>query len=495
VRNRVEEGPPESEVTLPTEQDRSSTLAIISVLSFAGVAVAVVQTLLVPIIPELPSLLGVSADDASWLITATLIGSVVATTSLSRLADMFGKRRMLLVSLGCLLVGSLIAVVGTSLVVLIIARVLQGFAIALVPIGMSIMRDELPRERLAGAVALMSATIGIGAAVGLPLSGWIYSQFGWHAIFWMSAAVALGMIISVVIVVPESPVRSGGRFDYAGAILLSLALTTVLLGITKGGTWGWGSTPTLGSFVIGIALFAAWWPLEFRAADPVVDLRTSMRRPVALTNAASLFLGFAMYANLLTTTQLLQLPKSTGFGFGVSPLAAGLALLPAALAMVILTPVSARITKRFGARSTLMSGSLILLVGFVGRSFVMGTELLVVLGAVIVSGGTAFAYSSLPVLIMRAVPMHETAAANGLNTVVRMVGTAISSATVAALLTGMLMAVGDQLFPSEAAFRTIFLCAGAGALIAFIIAIYIPDRVTDQPDQADIIDGSEPSRR
>lgn len=469
----------------------TSTAAIVGVLSIAGVAVAIMQTLLVPIIPELPHLLSTSSEDASWLITATLIASVVATPSLSRLADMFGKRRMLLISLGCLLVGSLIGVAGNSLVLLIIARSLQGFAVALVPIGMSIMRDELPRERLAGAVALMSATIGIGAAVGLPLSGWIYSEFGWHAIFWSSAVIALIMILAVVLVIRESPVRSGGRFDYKGAILLSLALTSVLLGITKGGSWGWTSVLTLGSFAIGLALFAAWWPLEIRCSEPIVDLRTSTRKPVALTNAASLVIGFAMYANLLTTTQLLQLPTSTGFGFGVSAMAAGVVLLPAAMVMVILAPVSARITRHFGARSTLMFGSVILIVGYVGRSFIMSTELQVVLGAILVSCGTAFTYSSLPVLIMRAVPMHETAAANGLNTVVRMIGTSIASATVAALLTSMLIHVNGNAFPSEGAFRAVFLSAAAASLIGLLIAVFIPDRVTDQPDESDIIDGTE----
>ena len=481
--------------TLTDSRTRSSTAAIIGVLSIAGVVVAIMQTLLVPIIPYLPGLLNVSSEDASWLITSTLIASVVATPSLSRLADMYGKRRMLLVSLSCLLIGSLLGVVGNSLILLIIARSLQGFAVALVPIGMSIMRDELPRERLAGAVALMSATIGIGAAVGLPLSGWIYSEFGWHAIFWMSTLIAVVMIIAVLVVVRESPMRTGGHFDYRGAILLSLALTSVLLGITKGGTWGWTSPWTPGAFILGLALFAAWWPMEMRVQDPIVDLRTSIRRPVALTNAASVVIGFAMYVNLLTTTQLLQLPESTGFGFGISALAAGAVLLPAALAMVVLAPVSAGVAEGFGARATLIFGSVILVIGYVGRSFIMSTELQVVVGAVVVSCGTAFTYSSLPVLIMRAVPLHETAAANGLNTVVRMIGTAIASATVAALLTTMMMSVGNAFFPSEAAFRAVFLSAGAAALIGLILAVLIPDRVTDQLDEADIIDGTQQARQ
>jgi len=480
--------------SVPTPSSGSSTTAIIGVLSIAGVVVAVMQTLLVPVIPDLPLLLHTSPENASWLITATLIASVVATPSLSRLADMHGKRRMLLVSLGCLLAGSLLGVVGHSLIQLIVARSLQGFAVALVPIGMSIMRDELPREHLAGAVALMSATIGIGAAVGLPLSGWIYSQFGWHAIFWMSTAIALIMIVAVLVVIRESPVRSGGRFDYRGAVVLSIALTSVLLGITKGGSWGWSSMLTLGSFALGFALFAVWWPMELRITNPIVDLRTSTRRAVALTNAASLVIGFAMYVNLLTTTQLLQLPASTGFGFGISPLAAGVVLLPAALAMVILAPVSARITRRYGARSTLIFGSVILALSYVGRTFVMSAEAQVVVGAVLVSCGTAFTYSSLPVLIMRAVPLHETAAANGVNTVVRMIGTAIGSAVVAALLAALLMNLDGDYFPSQTAFRAVFLCAAGAALIGLILALFIPDRVTDRPDESDIIDGTEIAR-
>lgn len=453
---------------------RWPTGVVITVLALAGLVVAVMQTLLVPLVPELPQLLGVSGDDASWLITATLLASAVATPSLSRLADMHGKRRMMLVSLAVMAAGSVLGAVGGSLGLLILARVLQGCGMALIPIGMSIMRDELPRERLGAAVALMSATLGIGAAVGLPVSGLIYTHFGWHALFWISAVLAVVMLVAVRIVIPESTVRSGGSFDGVGAALLSGALVALLLGITKGGHWGWVSEPTLACFVGAAVLLALWIPWEFRVGQPLVDLRTTIRRPVLLTNVSSFLVGFAMYCNMLSTTELLQMPTSTGYGFGLTIVQAGLAMLPAALMMVLLAPVSAGITRRFGARVTLMVGAGTLAGGYLLRVFLMDSTWQIVLGAMVVSCGTAIAYASMPVLIMRAVPVTETAAANGLNTVLRSVGTATASAAVAAILTTVTMVVGDKVFPSQAAYQHIFVLAACAAALGGIVAFGIP---------------------
>ena len=200
------------------------------------------------------------------------------------------------------------------------------------------MRDELPKERVSSAVALMSATLGIGGALGLPLSGVIYTQFGWQAIFWISAIGAAVLIVAVLVLVPESTVRTIGRFDYVGALLLSVILTSLLLAISKGAAWGWGSRPVIGLFVLCALTLAAWFPYELRVGQPLVDLRTSGRRPVLLTNISSLLAGFAMFANLLLTTQQLQIPTATGYGFGLAVTLAGLASIPSGLAMVLMAP-------------------------------------------------------------------------------------------------------------------------------------------------------------
>ncbi|MDI1291049.1 MAG: MFS transporter [bacterium] len=464
---------------------------VIGVLAMAGMTVALMQTLLVPLIPDLPALLGVRAEDASWLITITLLASAVATPSISRLADMFGKRRMLLLSLSALFLGSVLGAFGTSLPLLITARALQGFAFALIPVAMSIMRDELPRERLAAAVGLMSATLGIGAAVGLPLAGFVFTHFGWHAIFWVSAAMAFMMLVAVSIVVPESPVRSGGRFDGLGALLLSAGLVCVLLAITKGGHWGWTSPTTLGFLLASAVLLALWTPWELRNPQPIIDLRTTAHRPVLLTNVAAFLTGFAMLVNLITTTQLLQAPEATGYGFGLSVMQAGLALLPAAVAMIVFARISALITRRFGARLTLIAGAAVLATGYIGRMFLMDSELQVILGAVFVSCGTILSFAAMPVLIMGSVPLNETAAANGLYTVLRNIGTATASAAVAAILTTSVVSVGGSVFPSQAAFQQVYALAALAALLGGAAALGIPRRGRDSTEVVDFAEVPE----
>jgi len=448
--------------------------AITTVLCVSGTVVALQQTLVVPLLPDFPTILHASADNVSWLVTATLLTGAVATPIVSRLADMVGKRRMMLVSMLAMVAGSILAASAASLVPLVAGRALQGFASALIPVGISILRDELPRERVSGAVALMSATLGIGAAIGLPLSGVIYAHLGWHAIFWLSAAAGIILIVAVLAVVPESSVRTRGSFDYVGALLLSGALTSLLLAITKGGTWGWNSENTLLLFISAAVLLVIWVPFELRVGSPLVDIRTSARKSVLLTNVASVMVGFAMYCNNLATTQQLQMPKISGYGFQLSVIAAGLGMLPAGLAMVALAPVSAAITKRHGAKATLITGALVLATGYVGRVFLTGSVWQVVFGATVVSMGTAITYAAMPTLIMRAVPITETAAANGLNTLLRALGTSTASAMVAVILTSTVVQHGPVALPSLDAFKDIFWAAALAALVAAVVALALP---------------------
>lgn len=460
---------------------RAPAWVITIVLCLCGTVVSLQQTLVVPLLPDFPRILRTSPENASWLVTASLVMSAVATPIISKAADMYGKRLMMLICLAAMVTGSVIAALGDTLWVLLAGRALQGFAAALIPVGISILRDELPSERVAPAVALMSATLGIGGAIGTPLAGFIYANASWHVLFWVAAAAAAVFLVAIPLVVPESTVRASGRFDLPGAALLSLGLVALLLPISKGQAWGWTSELTLGLIAVSGLLFAAFVPLELRTSTPMVDLRTLVRRTVLLTNIASVCAGFAMFANLLATTQQLQMPTVTGYGLGLDVLSTGLWMLPTGLVMVVLAPVSSVITARFGARVALTSGLLVMAVGYLLRVFMYGSALQIIIGATIISSGTALAFAAMPTLIMRSVPITETAAANGLNSLLRAVGTSTSSAVTAAALTGATLVIGGVTLPALAAYQTIFWIAGGIAAAGAVVASFLPRAGLDNP--------------
>ena len=452
----------------------SSTGAVIAVLCLAGTTVSLQQTLVVALLPSFAELLSISADDASWLITATLLTSAVATPVVARLADMYGKRLMMIICILLMASGSLVAALSAgSFALLILGRALQGFSSALIPVGISIMRDELPKEKVSSAIALMSATLGIGGALGLPLGGLLFGQFGWSSVFWLSVVVGLAIGVAVLLVVPESGVKTRGRFDLLGAVLLSAALTCLLLVISKGARWGGESIALL--LTATAVLLAVWFPYSLKVSQPLVDLRTSARRPVLFTNLASILVGFALMANILVSTQQLQLPPEAG-GYGLGALQAGLAMVPGGLAMVVFSPVSGKMINVLGGRITLITGCAIMGVAYVGRVFLDHSLLSIVIGSAVVSVGSAIAYAAMPSLIMANVPITETASANGLNALLRALGTSTASAVIAGLLTAVTITVDGAMVTSPAAFTITYWLAGAVSLLACGIVWLVPRR-------------------
>ncbi|MFP5348180.1 MAG: MFS transporter [Actinomycetes bacterium] len=441
--------------------------AAILVLSLCGMVSALQFTLVIPLLPEFPALLHISASDSSWLVTSTLLTAAVSTPIIARMADMYGKRRMLVVALGAMILGSVICALEVSFLTMIVGRAFQGFGASLIAVGISILRDELPPERIGSAVALMSVTMGIGSALGLPLAGVLADWQGWHSIFWFGAVTSAVLVVALLAVVEESKVRTPGRFDVAGALVLSAALVCLLLPASKGSAWGWGGPLVLGLFASSVLLLAVWMPLELRINQPMIDLRTSARRPVLMTNLASIFAGVAMFVNMLVTVQVLQQPVASGAGFGLGVTAAGLAMVPLGLAMVAMSPISGWSLTRWGGRAVLLFGAALMALSYAGRIFYAHTVTAVVIGSTLVGIGTALAFAAMPTLIMSSVPITETASANGLNSLVRSIGTSLASTLVAAIMAAHQVEVGGMSFASVTAFQLVL---GLGALAAAICA-------------------------
>ncbi|MFC4589724.1 MFS transporter [Sphaerisporangium corydalis] len=449
---------------------------VVAVLALCGIVVSLMQTIVVPLIPDLPRLLHTSASDASWVITATLLAAAVCNPVSGRLGDLYGKRRVLLVSLGIMVLGSAVCALSSGLVPVVAGRVLQGCAIGVIPLGISIMRDELPPERLGSAMALMSATLGVGGAIGLPLAAFIAQHADWHALFWMSAGVGALDLLLVAFVVPESPLGAAGRFDVPGAIGLTAGLICLLLAITKGGDWGWGSGLTLGLFAAAVVILLLWGLMELRVRDPLVDLRTTARRQVLLTNLASVVVGFAMFGMSLVLPTLLQSPTATGYGLGLSLVEAGLCLAPGGLVMMLLSPLSARVSRRWGPKVALMLGTVVIAIGYGATLGLMRSAWQVVIGSSIIAAGVGLAYAAMPALIMTSVPPSETAAANGLNALMRSIGTSASSAVISVVLAHMTITLGPLKVPSLHGLQVAIMIAGGVAVLGALITNFIPGR-------------------
>ncbi|RSM61938.1 MFS transporter [Kibdelosporangium aridum] len=457
--------------------DRPATRAghaLVPVLAFTGIVVAVMQALLVPVLKDLPQLLGTKPGNTTWVITATLLSGAVATPVIGRLGDLYGKRRMLIFSLTVMVAGALVSALTSDLITMITGRALQGFAMGAIPLGIGLMRDVLPREKLGSAMALMSSSMGVGGSLALPAAALVAQHADWHTLFYGAAGLGVLCIALTLLVVPESPTRTQGTFDVLGAIGLSAGLVLFLLPVTRAGDWGWTSGTTLGLFAAAGVVLALWAVLELRLKAPLVDLRTTIRPAVLLTNLASIMVGASFLVVSLVLPQLLQLPKVTGYGLGQSMVVAGLLMAPLGLTMMFTAPVHARLSAKYGPKGTLILGMVIIAIGYGAGLGLMSAPWQSLVIVVILGAGIGLAYSSLPALIVGAVPTSETGAANGLNTLMRSIGAAVSSAVIGMVLTDTANDVHGVAIPTMHGFRVSFLIATGAMAVGLLTALFLP---------------------
>lgn len=462
------------------DEKARSTNAAISVLCLGGVTVALSQTIVIPVQPRLPALLDTSASNAAWVITMTLLAGAVAMPIMGRLADMVGKRLVLATSAFVMALGSAVCALSDSLAPILVGRALQGMALGFISVGISMIREFTPPARAPAAVATMSATLGVGGAVALPLSAWIIEVSDWHILFWVSTAMALAVGVLVLTLVPQAGGGSRGHLDLGGALVLAVGLVLLLVGVSKDNDWGWGSPAQLGCTGGGALVLVMWLLLELRTPEPLIDLRTSGSRPVLLTNLASLAIGFGLMTNGLVIPRLMQLPTATGYGLGQTLLATAMWMAPGGLVMLFCAPFAGRFMASRGPRAALIVGAVLLATGFVASAALMGSPVTLVIASCISSAGLAVGYAAMPYLILDSVPVAQAAAAVGLNGLMRSMGTTISAAVMGVILTSETSVFSGAELPTRHAFEACFVlgaaAAGLGALLVLGVKASEPTR-------------------
>ena len=441
---------------------------LVSTMGTVALTVAVLQTGVVPVLGVMARQLNASPVDVSWAVTANLLAAASSTPLIGRLADLNVKKRVLLAVLTVVLAGSILAATTSSLPLLIVARVLQGASFSLYPIGISILREELPADRLMAAMAVLSGVLGFGGGMGLVITGLLMrGDAGYHRVFWFMTAFLVVVIVAVIAVVPERPRSTAGSVDWAGAAGLAAGLSLVLLAVTQGQVWGWTSFRTVAGALGGTVTLVLWWWWERRCAQPLISTALLARRPILLTNLATVAVGMGLYFGFLGLTGMVQAPTESGYGFGATVLRASLVfLLPGAFAGFLTALASGRYIDRYGARPVLAVGTGIGFVGFGLLAIAHASVWQVIAASILINAYISLAYGALPALVVREVEAGETGVATSINAIARTVGASVAAAIVAFMLSR-----NPHGYPPESSYTAIFWLGALTGLIGMLLIV------------------------
>jgi EmrB/QacA subfamily drug resistance transporter len=456
------------------ESARRPYQATYAVLALAVGGYALLQSLVIPVLPTIEAGLKTSQNTVTWVLTAYLLSAAIFTPIMGRLGDMYGKERLLVLTLIALTVGSLLAAIASSISLMIVARVIQGIGGGVLPLSFGLIRDEFPKEKVMGAVGIIAALAAAGAGLGIVLAGPIVDALDFHWLFWIPMIVMAIVTVAAHVVVPESRIRTPGRLSWSGVILLSAWLVVLVLGISEAPTWGWTSTSVIGLLIAAVIIAVTWVFVEARSAHPLIDMEMMRVPAVWTTNLVALLLGVGMYAVFAFLPEFLQTPTSAGYGFGVSVTVSGLILLPASVFMFAFGMLSGSLSRRFGSKSVLVAGLLIGILTFSLLTFAHAAEWQILLAMVIEGVGFGLAFASMSALVVVAVPSNQTGVASGMNANIRTIGGSIGAAVMSSIVTSGVRSGG---IPKESGYTHGFALLTVTAIGAAIAALFVPGKL------------------
>lgn len=446
---------------------------LLAALIVAAFPMTLLQAVLSPALPAIEKAFDASPAGVSWLVTAYLLTGAVATPITGKLGGIFGKRRVLLASLGIIVVGVFICAVAPTLSWMIIGRFVQGCGAGIFPLVFGIIREQMPPERVATSVGAVSALYGVGGIAGVIMAGPVVDTLGFHWLFWI-ALIVIGTGIALTLwIIPDDAGRSASHINWLGAFLMSASLIGLLVGLSQGRTWGWLSPRVLALFALALGAGALWVMAELRVREPIVDMRMLVRATVWRANACAFLVGFAMWVPFALVPLVVQSPPNDGFGLGLSASAASLLQLPVSVATLVAGPLAGRLDRRYGSRVPMIVGPLMIAAAMAVWAVAHGTGLMVILTQTVAGIGMGFALAAATNLTIGGVAAGETAVATSINQIARFVGGAFGAQIVGAVLAANVLSTG---FASQRAFQIGCLIDVAVMLLAAAIALSIPRR-------------------
>jgi len=459
-------------------------------LVFTVVAVAsmmsIIGSLGAPLIGTIASANHVSLSTAEWMLTATLLTGALATPIMGRLADGRHQRRVVLVALGICVAGLVCAGLSQNFTELLLGRALQGLGMGLMPVTMAIARAHLDPATSARTVATLSVTAAVGVGLGYPVTSVIAEHFDYHAAFWFAGALVGCSWLLAYLRLPHFTPTAQRSFDLGGSVLLTVSLVGVMTVLGEGQVWGWTSLKSLLIGAVSVALLVVWTRFELRQSDPLVNFRQSAHRAVITADISAFLIAVSMYLYIPIVVEYVQLPTSSGFGFGASLLTSGLLLVPLSVTTFLSSRFVPLIANRVSARFIIPIGCIVFASGS-GMFALWNHALWQAFLSVGVAGiGAGFTFAAMPGYVVRSVPSSETGGALGFYQLLRSIGLSVGSAVAGGIL-AFFTKKGASL-PTLNGFRAVLIGATGLLLLSMIISyLLLGSNDTTTPATADVV--------
>ena len=438
-------------------------------------------------LPTLSRELGATTSQLQWVVAIYSLVFAGLLFSTGAIGDRYGRKGALQFGLALFLVSCLFASLSNSMWQLIACRALMGAAAAFImPSTLSIIVNIFPPEERTKAIAIWASVTGAAGALGPLASGWLLGHYWYGSVFLVNIPIIVVALISGWFLVPKSRDPEEAALDPVGALLSIVGIVALVYGLIQAPDAGWTSPATLSAFgvaVVVLTLFALW---ELHTTEPMLDMRFFRNPGFSVGTGGMILVFMAMYGTMFLITQYFQLI------LGFSPLGSALRLLPLAPIMIVVSPLTPRLSARFGANRVVAAGMLLIAVGMtLFRALEIDTSYLYILVCVTpLASGMALAMSPMTASIMSSVPTRRAGAGSAMNDASRELGAALGVAVLGSVTASKYAAtLGNLTLGLSGGDRTTAESSLAGALDT---ASHLPEaagRVLTSGAEAAFIDG------
>jgi MFS family permease len=444
-----------------------------ALLAMVGVALLLnyVETMVIPGVPTIQKDFSTTSSVVSWITSAFLIVGSAVSPLFGKLGDSYGKKRMFLTALAFYTAGVGVAGFSPSIGFLIAARAIQGIGFAIVPLALAIIAETFPKERIATAQGVVSATFAIGAALGLVIGAYIVQNLGWQWAFHTAFILSIVLFAVITRLLPPGSPGTRLKVDYETVLLLMTGISLLLLYLTEGPYEGWYSVYELSALAAGMALTAGFFIAESRRTNPLIQMSLLRIRNVFVANGVGILSGIGMFMLFFAVVYYTELPGP--FGLGLDVLTAGLTMAPATLVMLVVGPGLGRLTLRSGPKPTMFLGGVIAIAGFALFLFNRTTTTDVVIATAVSLTGAIGVIIPIVNMISISLPKENVATGLGLNTMLRNIGGAVGPVLATTIMNSYSTKppLSPVSFPNSTAFNYIFYLAIASMVAVLIFSL------------------------